>query len=107
MSISGAEVRSSAALRVALTDDALIVELSDGRTISVPLAWFPRLMHGTPAERSSYVLIADGEGIHWSDLDEDISVDSLLAGRASGENQESLRRWLQSRRRGKRRATDE
>lgn len=81
------------ALRVALTDDALIVELSDGLTISVPLAWFPHLMHGTPAERSSYVLIANGEGIHWPELDEDISVDSLLGGRASGENQESLRRW--------------
>jgi Protein of unknown function (DUF2442) len=97
MSTSGTEVRSSTALRATLTDDTLTIELSDGRTISVPLAWFPRLVHGTPAERSSYVLIADGEGIHWPELDEDISVDSLLAGRASGESQESLRRWLQSR----------
>jgi hypothetical protein len=73
------------------------VELADGRTISVPLVWFPRLAHGTPAERAKWRLIANGEGIHWPDLDEDISVESLLAGRKSGETRESLRRWRQQR----------
>ena len=97
MSISGLEVRNSTAQRVTVSDDALVVDLSDGRTISVPLAWFPRLMHGTVMERSSWVLIADGEGIHWPELDEDISVESLLAGRASEESQDSLRGWLQHR----------
>jgi hypothetical protein len=82
---------------VSVTDDALTVDLSDGRIISVPLAWFPRLMHGTAAERSSWTLIAEGEGIHWPALDEDISVDSLLVGRRSGESQDSLRRWLDGR----------
>ncbi len=79
---------------VSVTDDALVVDLSDGRTISVPLAWFPRLAHGTPQQRTNWRLIGSGEGIHWPDLDEDISVASLLAGRRSGESQESLRRWL-------------
>jgi hypothetical protein len=72
-------------------------ELADGRTISVPLAWFPRLVHGTPEERTNLCLVAGGEGIHWPDLDEDISVESLLAGRGSCETQESIRRWLQQR----------
>jgi hypothetical protein len=98
MSTSGIEIRTPVAKHVAVTDDALTVDLSDGRTISVPIAWFPRLTHGTPAERSNWSLIGGGEGIHWSDLDEDISVESLLAGRRSGESQNSLRRWLQGRR---------
>ena len=97
MSTSGIEVRNPTAKYVTVTDDALTVGLSDGRTISVPLAWFPRLTHGTAAERSSWTLIADGEGIHWPGLDEDISVESLLAGRRSGESQESLRKWLEGR----------
>jgi hypothetical protein len=97
MSTSGIEVRNPTAKYVTVTDDALTVHLSDGRIISVPLAWFPRLMHGTAAERSSWTLIGDGEGIHWPGLDEDISVDSLLAGRRSGESQGSLGRWLESR----------
>jgi len=82
---------------VSLTDDALIVELVDGRTISVPLAWYPRLAHGNVAERAHWRFIGDGEGIHWPDLDEDISIEGLLAGRRSGESQASLRRWLDSR----------
>jgi hypothetical protein len=76
--------------------DSLAVELSDGRTITVPMAWFPRLLHGTRAQRSSWRLIGSGEGIHWPDLDEDISVASLLAGRPSTETGESLRQWLES-----------
>jgi hypothetical protein len=85
------------ALTVHVTEDALTADLTDGRTITVPLVWYPRLSHGTPAERSNWRLIAGGEGIHWSDLDEDVSVESLLVGRRSGESQESLRRWLQQR----------
>jgi len=85
---------------VTASDEALIVDLSDGRTITVPLAWFPRLAHWTLAERANWGLIGGGVGIHWPDLDEDISVESLLAGRRSGEAQASLRRWLQARKAG-------
>ena len=81
----------------AVAEDALMVDLADGRTITVPLTWFPRLMHGTPAERANWRLVGGGEGIHWPDLDEDISTNSLLAGRSSGETQESLRRWIERR----------
>jgi hypothetical protein len=97
MSTSSTELREALAQSISLTDDTLVADLADGRTIAVPLAWFPRLEHGTPAERSNWRLIARGEGIHWPDLDEDISVESLLAGRRSAETQESLRRWLQHR----------
>jgi hypothetical protein len=97
MSISGSELREAIAQSVRVSDDALVADLADGRTIAVPLAWFPRLAHGTPTERAKWRLIAGGEGIHWPDLDEDISVESLLAGRRSAETQESLGRWLQRR----------
>ena len=80
--------------RVSITNDTLSVDLSDGRSISVPLAWYPRLSHGTPAERKKWRLIGKGIGIHWEDLDEDISVEGLLAGKPSGESQESFRTWL-------------
>ena len=82
------------------TGDALVVDLVDGRTITVPLTWYPRLAHGTPAERANWRFIGEGEGIHWPDLDEDISVEGLLAGRRSGETQASLRRWFESRKAG-------
>lgn len=82
---------------VSVSDDALVADLVDGRTVTVPLAWFPRLARGAPMERAYWRLIAGGEGIHWPDLDEDISVESLLAGRRSGETQESLLRWLRRR----------
>ncbi len=97
MTTSGTELREPLAQKLTVTDEALIVDLADGRTIAVPLAWFPRLAHGTAAERANWRLIGGGEGIHWPELDEDISVESLLAGRRSGETQESLRRWLDSR----------
>ena len=97
MSTLAAELGEAATHNVSVSDDALAVDLADGRTITVPLAWFPRLAHGTPAERANWRLIGGGEGIHWPDLDEDISVQSLLAGRRSGEAQESLRRWLEGR----------
>ena len=93
------ESRHAQALRVAVTDDTLTVDLVDGRTVSVPLAWYPRLAHGTAADRSNWRLIGRGEGIHWEDLDEDISVEGLLAGRHSNESQASLDGWLRSRKR--------
>jgi len=85
------------ALRVTTTEDSLAVDLSDGRTVSVPLVWYPRLVHGSPRERNNWRLIAGGEGIRWPDLDEDLSVESIVMGRASGESQGSLKRWLESR----------
>jgi hypothetical protein len=97
MSISGTEIKEALAQAATANDEALTVDLADGRTIVVPLAWFPRLAHGTPSERANYRLIGGGEGIHWPELDEDISVESLLAGRRSGESQQSLRRWLDGR----------
>jgi hypothetical protein len=100
MSTSGAELREAVAQRVSASDEALTVDLADGRTIAVPLAWFPRLAHGTATERANWRFIGAGAGIHWPDLDEDISVESLLAGRRSGETQASLRRWLQARKTG-------
>ena len=94
------EISQARAQRVSLTDDTLVVELVDGRTITVPLTWYPRLAHGTPAERANSRLIGEGEGIHWPDVDEDISVEGLLARRRSGETQASLRRWLETRKAG-------
>lgn len=95
------ELRTVSAQDVTVTEDTLIVDLSDGRTVSVPLAWFPRLLHGTPAERNQWRLIGDGEGIHWPDLDEDISVENLILGRPSGESQKSLKKWLEAHAKGK------
>jgi hypothetical protein len=86
------------ALRAKVTRDALTVDLADGRTLIVPLTWYPRLLHGNAAERSRSRLIGKGVGIHWPDLDEDISVAALLAGKPSGESQRSLDTWLASRR---------
>jgi Protein of unknown function (DUF2442) len=85
------------ARNIVVTDDTLSVDLSDGRSISVPLAWFPRLLHGTQQERNNWRFVAAGEGIHWPDLDEDVSVEGLLAGRRSGESQGSFKRWLEER----------
>jgi hypothetical protein len=85
------------AQNVAITDDTLAVDLSDGRTISVPLAWYPRLVHATAEERNNWRFIGDREGLHWSDLDEDVSVENLLAGKPSGESQSSFKRWLEKR----------
>lgn len=83
---------------VTITNDTLTVELSDGRSLSVPLDWFPRLVHATQAERKSWRLIGRGRGIHWDLLDEDIGVDGLLAGKPSGESQASFQKWLAARR---------
>jgi len=69
----------------------------DGRTVSVPIVWYPRLLHGTSVEREHWRLLGSGEGIHWPELDEDISVENLLAGKRSGEGQTSFKRWLEGR----------
>lgn len=98
MNSSATDLRSPAAQNVRVDEDTLTVDLSDGRTLSVPLAWYPRLFHGTPAERNHWRLIGQGEGIHWPDLDEDVSVEGLLLGRASGESQRSFQRWIEDRR---------
>ncbi len=90
-------VAETRAQNLVVTEDNLIVDLSDGCSISVPLAWYPRLLHGTAEERNNWRWIGDGEGIHWPDLDEDISVENLLLGKASGESQDSFRRWLEKR----------
>jgi hypothetical protein len=81
---------------VHITEDTLTVDLTDGRSISVPILWYPRLANATPEERDNWE-IGSGIGIHWPDLDEDISVEGLLAGRPSGESQQSLQRWLDQR----------
>jgi hypothetical protein len=83
--------------RVTVTDDTLSSDLSDGRTISVPLAWYPRLLHGSVEERNDWRFIGSGSGIHWNQLDEDISVRNLILGQPSGESQKSFQRWLSSR----------
>jgi hypothetical protein len=82
---------------VVVTSESLNVDLSDGRNISVPLAWFPRLVHANQAERNNWRIIGRGDGIHWEDIDEDISIKGLLAGKPSGESHSSLKKWLTKR----------
>jgi hypothetical protein len=97
MGSSAAESRTALATKVDVSEDALTVDLDDGRTIAVPLEWFPRLVHATAEERRAWRLIAHGRGIHWAALDEDISVSNLLTGRPSAESQTSLKQWLAGR----------
>jgi hypothetical protein len=97
MSTLAIEADIPSAVHVAVSDDTLSVDLSDGRTISVPLAWYPRLAHATPDERNRWRLIGNGHGIHWPEVDEDISVEGLLTGKPSGESPASLKKWLESR----------
>ena len=80
-----------------VTDDTISVDLEDGRTIAVPIGWYPRLAHGTSAERAHVQISGAGYGLHWPELDEDIGIEGLLAGRRSGENKKSLERWLKQR----------
>jgi hypothetical protein len=91
------ELREATAENVIVTKDALKLELADGRTVEAPLAWYPRLLHGSPKERNRWRLIGGGEGIHWPDLDEDISVENVLLGQPSGESQQSFKKWLEGR----------
>jgi Protein of unknown function (DUF2442) len=97
MTTSPIETQPQWAQAVRIEADLLVVDLLDGRVLSVPLAWFPRLLAGTEQERENCRFVGRGEGISWPDLDEDISVASLLAGQASAESQASLKRWLATR----------
>jgi uncharacterized protein DUF2442 len=99
MTSSATDETSGPVQNVHVTSKALEVVLRDGRTLSVPLKWYPRLAHGSPRERQHWRLIGDGIGIHWPDLDEDISIAGLLAGLPSGESTKSVNQWLASRRR--------
>jgi len=100
MDSSVLEIQEPRAQRVSVSEDPLAVDLVDGRTITVPVAWYARLLHGTPEERSNFEISGDGTLIHWPDLDEDLSVSGILAGRRSGESQQSLKRWLEERETG-------
>ena len=85
------------AVNVTVSGDKLIVDLADGRSLVVPLAWYPRLLHGSEAERRNWQILGDGYALEWPDLDEHIGVEGLLAGRRSGESERSFSRWLASR----------
>ena len=85
-------------VQVRVSEDTLSVDLEDGRTISVPLSWYPRLVYATKDERQNFRIVGAGYGIHWPDLDEDIGVEGLLLGKRSTESPESLARWLEARR---------
>jgi len=91
------EIQSDKAKDAVINEDTLTIDLIDDRTISVPLARYPRLLHGTPEERNNWRFIGDKEGIHWTNLDEDISIENLLSGKPSGESQRSFKRWLDQR----------
>jgi len=82
---------------VIVTDDTITIDLEDGRTISLPIGWYPRLAHGTPQERTNWEISGAGYGIHWKDLDEDLGVEGLLLGKKSNESMESFARWLEQR----------
>jgi len=97
MNTLATEIRTAVARGISITEDSLVVDLDDGRTIAVPLAWFPRLLNGSQEERKDFRLIGRGEGINWPQLDEDISVEGLIFGKPSGESQRSLKRWLENR----------
>ena len=97
MNTSATEIQDARARAVEIREDSLVVELVDGRTMTVPLVWYPRLWYGTEEERARFEIIGDGSYIHWPDLDEDLSIVGMLAGRRSGESPESLKRWLAAR----------
>lgn len=101
MTSSVSEETKSKAESVLISVDELIVALSDGRTKSIPLSFYPRLVHASQEERDNWKIIGQGEGIHWPDLDEDISVEGIVAGRRSGESQKSFQRWLEAKRAGR------
>ena len=92
-----ASEKDPAAFKIAIRDEKLIVDLVDGRTLVVPLEWYPRLVHADRKERKNWILLANGYAIEWPDLDEHIGVEGLLAGRRSGESRKSFERWLSTR----------
>jgi hypothetical protein len=83
------------AVSVSVTENQLVVELRDGRHLSIPLSWYPRLLHATAAERQKWELLGDGYAVEWPDIDEHIGIEGLLAGRRSGESPASLSTWLE------------
>lgn len=85
------------AREVKVTDDQLVVALIDGRTLSIPLSWYPRLLHATKEERQNVYLLGNGYALEWPNLDEHIGLEGLLAGRRSGESRTSFERWLSTR----------
>jgi hypothetical protein len=91
------------AVDINVTSDKLIVALDDGRSLAVPLSWYPRLLYATKTERKNWQLLGNGYAIEWPDVDEHIGVEGLVAGRRSGEAKASLKRWLSSRRKGRKR----
>ena len=97
MLTSRIELEIPAVRSVRTTEDTLAIDLDDGRSLSVPLAWYPRLLHATNEERAAWRIVGRGQGLHWDALDEDISVENLLAGHRSGESQQSFERRLASR----------
>ena len=97
MNTSADDISRPAAISISFEDSHLVVELRDGRTISVPVSWFPRLEHSSRDERSRWEILGSGSGIRWPDIDEDISIDALLAGKRSNESQSSLKKWLDGR----------
>jgi hypothetical protein len=94
MNTLAVEIKIPEVMNLLLTDDTLSVDLSDGCSISVPVAWFPRLLHSSEQERNNWRLIGRGQEIHWENIDEDISIEGLLVGRPSGESQKSFKKWL-------------
>lgn len=97
MTTSTTELDIPTATSARVVDDALVIELADGRTITAPIAWYPRLLHATSAERDNLRLIGKGHGIHWPDVEEDISVESVVRGKPSMESAASLKRWIAAR----------
>lgn len=97
MSTLELDEQEPAASSITLNAERLVVELTDGRSLSVPLTWYPRLQHATESERRNWRLLGDGYAVEWPELDEHIGMDGLLAGRRSGESAASLNRWLASR----------
>ena len=97
MNSSATELREARAQSLEVLGDTLVVNFVDGRTMTVPIIWYPRLWYGTAEEREHFELLDEGRYIHWPDLDEDLSVEGLVAGRHSGESADSLKKWLASR----------
>jgi len=97
MNFLAIDIQLAKAQYVTVTEDTITVDLTDGRTVSVPVGWYPRLLYATAEERDNWRLIGQGEGIHWLNLDEDISVENIIFGKTSGESQRSFNRWLEER----------
>src|SRR6266480_4537680 len=97
MSSLGVDIQDARAQALSLSDEALSVDLVDGRTVIVPLVWYPRLWYGSKDERNNFEIFGDGAYIHWPDLDEDLTVAGLLEGKRSAESATSLKKWLAAR----------